>query len=167
MGSHEPGCRPETLHVLIAIWFISGLLGRWLALSHAAKATDVRVAFEMSELAGRFERLMVIPGSILVLVLGLLTAWVQGQPMLGFLQGASTNWLFVSIVVYLSSLPLVPLVFLPRGARFAEALQGALARGEVTSELNSAFADPVVFAGHIYEILVVFVVLVLMVMKPF
>jgi len=163
----NPAVILRLLHVLTAIWFISGLLGRWLALSHAGKATDVRVAFEFSEFAGRFERLMVIPGSILVLLLGLLTAWIQGQPMLGFLQGASTNWLLVSIVLYLSSLPLVPLVFLPRGARFAEAMQAALARGEVTSELRGSFADPAVLAGHVYELLVVFLVLVLMVVRPF
>jgi hypothetical protein len=37
----------------------------------------------------------------------------------------------------------------------------------VTDDLKQAFADPVVFAAHVYELLSVFVVLVLMVTKPF
>jgi len=157
----------KLVHLLTAIWFISGLLGRWIALRQAGRASEVRVAFELSELAGRFERLMVIPGSLLVLVLGLITAWVAGLPVLGFLQGASTNWLLGSLVIYLSTFLLVPFLFLPRGARFGEALKSALARGEFTPELHVAFADPLVFAGHVYELLVVFIVLALMVLKPF
>src|SRR3954452_4621167 len=98
----------KLVHLLTAIWFISGLLGRWIALRQAGRASEVRVAFELSELAGRFERLMVIPGSLLVLVLGLITAWVAGLPVLGFLQGASTNWLLASLVIYLSTFLLVP-----------------------------------------------------------
>ena len=157
----------KLVHVLIAVWFISGLLGRWVALNRAAEAGDVRIAFELSELAGRFERLMVIPGSILVLVFGLVTAWIAGLPVFGFLQGASTNWLLASLILYISTIPLVPLLFLPRGARFGAALSAALERGEVTSELRAAFVDPAVRAGHIYEFVVVFVVLALMVLKPF
>ena len=157
----------KLVHILTAIWFISGLLGRWVALNRAGKATDVRVAFELSELAGRFEQLMVIPGSILVLVLGLIAAWVAGLPVFGFLQGASANWLLVSLVLYISTIPLVPLLFLPRGVRFGEALQVALEECEVTSDLQAAFSDPAVLAGHIYEFVVVFGVLALMVLKPF
>jgi hypothetical protein len=157
----------KLVHVLVGIWFISGLLGRWIVLSRAAAATEVETAFELSETAGQFERLMMIPGSMLVLALGLVTAWLQGQPVLGFLQGASTNWLLASLVLFVASIPLIPLVFLPRGQRFALALEDARARGAVTPELTAAFHDRVVFAAHVYELLMVLAIVVLMVTKPF
>jgi hypothetical protein len=157
----------KLLHVLVGIWFISGLLGRWIVLARAAEASDVETAFALSEAAGVFERVMVIPGSMVVLALGVLTAWMQGQPVLGFLQGASTNWLFASLVLFLSSIPLIPLVFVPRGRRFAQALDAARGQRVVTADLTAAFRDPVVFIAHVYELLVMLVILVLMVTKPF
>jgi hypothetical protein len=157
----------KLLHVLTGIWFISGLLGRWIALDQAAKATDVRMATTLVGLGGTFERLMVIPGSIAVLVFGFVVAALQGQPVLGFLQGAGSNWLLVSLLLYLSAIPLIPLVFLPRGKRFEAALADAQTRGEVTPALKAAFEDRVVFAAHVYEVLMVLIVTTLMVTKPF
>jgi hypothetical protein len=63
--------------------------------------------------------------------------------------------------------PAVPLVFLPRGKLFEEALGGAVEAGRVTPELTAAFRDPVVAAARRYEVAVVVVVLYLMVAKPF
>ena len=76
----------KLVHVLTAIWFISGLLGRWVALDQAGRATDVRTAFELSELAGRFERPSRRSPPILILLFGLITAWIAGQPVLGFIK---------------------------------------------------------------------------------
>jgi hypothetical protein len=157
----------KVLHVLTGIWFISGLLGRWVALARASQATDIETTLALTETAGVFERVMVIPGSMLVFGLGLVTAWLQGQPLLGFLQGASTNWLLVSLVLFVSSIPLIPLVFLPRGRRFEHVLREARAQGTVTSELTAAFNDRVVYLAHVYELAMVLIVLVLMVTKPF
>jgi hypothetical protein len=75
--------------------------------------------------------------------------------------------LFVSLVLYLSIVPLVPLVFVPRGKAFAAALEAAEARGEYTPELRAAFHDPLTRAAHVYELGAVTVVLVLMLTKPF
>src|SRR5207244_316174 len=108
-------------HALVGVWFVCGLVGRWATLAQAERADDVRVLRGLLRLSAVFEERMVIPGSAAVLVLGLLTAWMQGQPLLGFLQGAPTSWLLASLVLYLSTMALVPLVFLPRGKRFAAA----------------------------------------------
>jgi len=86
------------LHILTSIWFISGLLGRWLAYAQAQRATDVHTAGALLRLSDRFERLMVVPGSQTMLVFGLLTAWLQGLPLLGALQGVRSNWLLASSV---------------------------------------------------------------------
>jgi hypothetical protein len=154
-------------HALVGVWLVCGLVGRWATLAHAARADDVGALGALLRLSAVFEERMVIPGSVAVLVLGLLTAWLQGQPLLGFLQGAPTNWLLASLLLYLSTLVLVPTVFLPRGGRFAAALAEAHRRGEVTPALRAAFADPVTKAAHAYEVGVVVVVLVLMIAKPF
>ncbi len=100
-------------------------------------------------------------------MLGLATAIAEGRPFLGPLQGAGVNWLLVALVLYLSIMPLVPLVFLPRGKVFAAALADAETKGEVTPGLRAAWADPVVRAAHLYELGAVTVVLVLMLAKPF
>ena len=94
---------------------------------------------------------MVIPGWEAVFVLGLITTWLQGWPLLGFFQGANSNWLLVAVLLFLSQIPLIIFVFLPRGKIFVQALDRAVAQGLVTSELTNAFKDKTVYASHIYE----------------
>ena len=71
------------LHVAVAFWFVAGLIGRNLTLTRARSRQQVRLVAELVELAGRFERLMVIPGSFAVLLLGLLVVWAQDRPLAG------------------------------------------------------------------------------------
>lgn len=87
--------------------------------------------------------------------------------MFGFLQGASTNWLLVSTLLYLAIYPLVIFIFIPRGKIFGEALEDAVAKGEITTELRAAFHDPLVRVAHYAEAILVGAIVYLMVMKPF
>lgn len=146
--------------------FISGLVGRWVTLGRAAQATEIRDLHTLLDLSSWFERIVVVTSS-LVLVFGVATAIAQGRPFLGPIQGAPVDWLFASLLIYLSAIPLVPVVFLPRGRVFGAALEEAARDGAVTAKLHEAFADPVVRAAHIYEFAVTFTVLVLMIWKPF
>ena len=155
------------LHVLVAFWMTAGLLGRGVAQVRAERTTDIRSIQLLLELMGRFDRLMVIPGSSAVFLLGLVTAWAQGLPILGFLQGARTNWLLISLVLWIGVFVLVPTVFLPRGKVFGGALEEAITAGRVTERLTAAFRDPAVRFAHIYEIVAVLVIIWLMVAKPF
>ena len=150
-------------HVAVAFWFVGGLIGRNVTLAKARASTEIVVVGELTELAGRFERFMVIPGSAAVLVAGLLAVWVEDRP----LAGPGNGWLLLSLVLYLTLIPLVPLVFLPRGRVFERALAEATERGEVTPELGVAFRDPAVAAARIYEVIVVALIILLMVVKPF
>jgi hypothetical protein len=152
----------KLIHILVAFGFITGLLGRWILLHQAKRATDVEAAHGLAQAASPFEKL-VIQGGNLVLPAGLLTAWAQGYPWLGL----TTGWMLVSVVVLLSVLPLVPLVFLPRGRVFEAAMSAARASGTVTPELRAAFADPMVAFAHWYELTAVGIVVALMVLKPF
>ena len=152
----------KLVHVFVAFGFITGLLGRWILLGSATRAGEVETAYHLSQAAAPVERL-VIKGGNLVLPAGLLTAWAQDYPWLGL----TTGWMLVSVVILLSVLPLVPLVFLPRGRVFEAAMSSARAAGAVTPELRAAFADPMVRFAHWYELLAVGIVVALMVLKPF
>jgi hypothetical protein len=151
------------LHVTCAFWFVSGLVGRGVTLAKARSATDIRLVGYTVELAGRFERWMVIPGSITVLLAGLLATRIKHIPFTG--QG--TRWLLLSLILFLSTLPLVPLVFIPRGRVFERELEDAKRRGEVPPALRTAFRDPAVAAARWYEVVAVAVIVTLMVVKPF
>ena len=155
------------LHVALAIWFVSGILGRTLSMWQASKSKDIQTTATLVRMAGYFEGWMVRPGSIAVLGFGLITAWLQHWPVLGSLQGTPINWLLVSTVVFLSGVPIIPLVFIPRGKVFAAALEQAVSLGQVTAELKAAFYDRVVRMAHTYELGVIVVVTLLMVLKPF
>ena len=157
----------KVAHAFTGFWFVGGILGRTLTQVRAERTTDIRVVEPLVELIGRFDSLMVIPGSTAVLVLGVVAAWIEGLPLFGALQGARSNWLLVALVFYLSIMALVPTVFIPRGRGFGAALDEAVAQGQVTDRLSAAFRDPVVRAAHVWELVAVVVIIWLMVAKPF
>ena len=156
----------SVVHALVGVWFMGALVARWVTLGAAARAATIGDVRAILSVSARFER-SVIAGSMLVLVFGIATAIAEGRPFLGPLQGAPVDWLFVSLVLYLSIIPLVPLVFLPKRRAFDAAYDEATASGSVTDRLRHAFRDRTVFAAHAYELAAVTVVFVLMVAKPF
>jgi hypothetical protein len=151
------------LHVVIAFWFVAGLLGRDVTIAKARSSGDLHAIEELMELSGRFDRFMVVPGSFAVLAAGLLAAWAQGRP----LAGPGNGWLLLSLILYVGTIVLVPTVFVPRGKVFERALADARERAAVTPELTQAFRDPVVRWARTWETLMVLVVIGLMVVKPF
>ena len=157
----------KLLHVFAAIWLITGLIGRNLVLSMAGRSTSVQQLQAMLPIGTIFEKRMVIPGSTAVLLAGLITAWAQGWPILGFLQGGASNWVLVSLFLFLTIFPLIRFVFLPRAKIFEAALKESAARDAITPELTAALHDPAVRAGHLYEIVLLVVIVSLMVLKPF
>jgi uncharacterized membrane protein len=142
---------------------VAGLLGRNVTMARARTASDLRMLDELVTLSGQFERMMVIPGSIAVTVLGLLAAWALGQP----LAGSDNWWLLTSLLLFVAVGVLVPVVFLPHGKVFEHALADAKARGEVTPELRTALRDPAVRNARAAELVTVAVIITLMVTKPF
>jgi hypothetical protein len=107
------------------------------------------------------------PATFIVLLTGLIAAWQRGWPILGFLQGGAENWVLAALLVYLSIVPVIVFVFLPRGHIYRRALETATALGAMTPELRAAINDPFVRAARAYEILMVAVLVLLMVAKPF
>lgn len=150
------------LHVAVAFAFVAGIVGRDITLHKARTSTDVRIIGELVELAGRFEMLLIRPGSFAVLLAGVWAAFARG---LSF-TSSGNRWLLISLIVYLSTVPFIPLVFLPRGRVFGQALAAAKERGEVSPELTAAFHDGAVAFARNYELAVIALILVLMVTKP-
>jgi hypothetical protein len=85
----------------------------------AEKSPDVRNFATLSQSAGRSENLIVIPGNLAVIIFGVFLALITGAPIFGFLQGSTQNWLLASNILLLVGLITVPLVFAPRGRRYA------------------------------------------------
>ena len=150
------------LHVATAFVFVAGLIGRSIVLGRVRRSDDLGEIDTLLPVADRFEKI-VIPSSGAILVLGLLAMWAQERPL--FEDGG--YWLLVALVLYLSIMPLVPLIFLPRGRVFEAALADARQRGTVTPDLSAAFRDPWVAFARTYESVIVGVVVALMVLKPF
>ena len=155
------------LHIMAVIVMIGGMLARQLVRGIAKKSAEVSVIASLTQVAMRLDRAMVIPGSNLVLVFGIILALMLKWPIFGFLQGASQNWLLVSNILLLVISVLVPAVFLPHNRKVDSLLQNALADGRVTSELRAALNDRKNQLAHHAEEMIVVVVTALMVLKPF
>ena len=155
------------LHELAAFWFIAGIIGRQLTRAQARKSSDIHNFIALTGLAGRFETLMVIPGNMLVIVLGVIVGLLGNWPILGFLQGATKNWLLVTNFILVAGFFLVPLVYLPRGKIFEARLAEAEKSGQVTPELLACVDDPVVRWAHWGEYAALMFIVFLMALKPF
>ena len=152
------------LHVAAAFLFVAGLLGRNILLWQARRSDDIDRVGSLLQASGPFERVLGRSRSrSRYRSSGILAWWEEGLPC----WGEDTRWVTVSLVLFATMIPLVPLIFLPRGKVFAAAFTRAVEARQVTPELTAAFRDPVVGAAHTYELVIVTIVLLLMVTKPF
>ena len=153
----------QLVHVLVAMLFVGGLVGRTVVSWRGERSNDIDVAAEYVAAAGTFDRYLVQPMWFVVLLSGLVTMWAQGRPLIG----PASWWLVLSLALVATMIPVIVLVFIPRGRGFEATLQEAQRQGVVTPELRSAFADPMVRVAHVYEAFVVVIIIALMVTKPF
>jgi uncharacterized membrane protein len=158
----------KLLHVLASFWLISGVVGRGLTFWQARKAKDVRVASALLQISEFFERYAVMPVSIAVVVFGLITTWMQKWPLFGFLQGSPSNWLLVSFILFVGiSAFIAPLRLVARRKERERALKEALAQETITLRLLAALNDKVVIRFRIAEFIILVIIIILMVTKPF
>ena len=149
-------------HVVLALAMVSGLLGRWILLSRAARTDDVERAHTLAEAASPFERIVQVVSPIVVLF-GLITAWAQGYPWLGL----TTGWMLLTVLLIIPILVAIPTIFLPRGRVFEAEMTAARAAGAVTPGLRAAWGDPAVAIARRYELAAFAIIVALMVLKPF
>jgi len=158
----------KLLHVLAAFWMVSGVVGRGLAFWWAGRARSVQAVQALLQVSEFFERYAVIPVSVLVLIFGLIVTWMQKWPLFGFLQGSSSNWLLVSSVLFLGlSAVIGPLKLIARRKERERALEEALAQGTITLRLLAALNDKVVNRFRMVEFMILMIIIVFMVTKPF
>ena len=155
------------LHVLVVFVLVAGILGRDIVYHRAARSNDLAEIRALMSLGLVFEMRLVRPGTLWVLLAGLLAAWLRGWPILGFLQGGQANWVLAALVIYVTIIPVIVFVFLPRGRVFQRAYDEARTRGAVTPELTSALGDPWVRAARAYEWVMIATLAYLMIAKPF
>jgi hypothetical protein len=146
---------------------VGGILGRDITYRQAARATDLAKLRSYVELGGIFERRMVRPATGWVFLAGLGAAWARGWPILGFLRGHGPNWVLAAILIYLTIIPWIVFVFVPRGKVFRVALEEGISRNEITPALKAALKDPLAEAARSYELAVIAVLTWLMVARPF
>lgn len=162
------GLLMKLLHVLSAFWFIGGILARDIAFWRAARSESVPAVYSLLAMSDFFERWAVISGGLVVTLFGILAAWRNGWPLLGFLQGAASNWLLVSFVLFVGgSFVVVPLRLVARRRQREKAVEAAMAKGEITPELRAALNDKVVNGFRKVELVVLVFIIILMVTKPF
>ena len=153
------------VHILFALAFITGLVGRAAAFRQARSAGSLEATAALMLLSDWFDRRLVIPGSILVVVSGAAASWLGHWPL--FTAAGRPNWLLVSLLLLLLMVTLIPTVLVPQRRRRHAALATALVMGRRTSELEAALRSVVVLRVRLLELVIVGVVLALMVLKPF
>jgi len=158
----------KLLHVLAAFWMVSGVVGRDFAFWWAGRAKDVQSVHVLLQVSEFFERYAVIPVSVAVLAFGLIVTWMQKWPLFGSLQGANSNWLLVSFVLFVGLSAFIgPLGLVSRRKERTRAVEEALGQGTITLRLIAALNDKVVTRFRALELGIMVVIIILMVMKPF
>lgn len=158
----------KLMHVLAAFWMIAGVVGRDFTFWQAGRATHVQAVRALLRMSEFFERWAVIPISVAVMLFGLIITWMQKWPLFGFLQGAPSNWLLVSSVLFIGiSAVIAPLRLIDRRRQRTKALEEALALETITPELTAALHDEIVNRFRTAELVLLVVIIILMVTKPF
>jgi len=155
------------LHITAVVITIGGMFARQLVRGIALKSDDIKSVVSLTHAAVRMDQAMVIPGSNLMILFGIILAVMQKWPILGFLQGADRNWLLVSNLLLIIMIVLIPGVFIPHNKKVEALLEAAQAEGRVTPELSAALDDRRNIMAHRAEEAIVLVVAALMVLKPF
>ena len=156
------------LHVLTGFWLVGGVIGRNFAFWRAGQATEVRSVHALLQISDFFERYAVIPVLIAVLLFGLIATFMQGWPLFGSLQGAPSNWLLVSFLLFvLLAGVMVPLQLPARRRKRDYALEKALDENTITPQLTAALNDKVVLNFRAVEFVILIAITLLMVTKPF
>jgi len=157
----------DVLHVAIAMLFVAGLIGRSASFERAGQTQDIQSVGNLLLLSEWFERTLVIPAYIGVLLTGVATAWNAGWPLLGALTADAPKWVLISLLLFLTPWLVIPTYLAPRRKRRARALAEALSQHRMTAELSAAVHDRGVVLIRRSEIAMTAVVVVLMVAKPF
>lgn len=145
----------RSLHILAAFLYMGGLAGYVGMRLASAKAVNFEAVKSLLGSMYRFERYMLIPGGALLVIFGLLTAWLEHWP----------HFALMAIGLLLLMLPFV-VVSGPRAAKLQAALAEATQAGKLTDRLQAAMHDKVFFACESATVVLVLLILLVMLFKP-
>jgi hypothetical protein len=151
------------LHVGSAALLVGGIVCRDVALGRASRQLEIGAVSGLVRKAGRFEAILVRPGSFVIALAGVAMMVAQGRPLVA----PGSYWLTLSIVLFLTSIPMIAFVFIPRGRRFEAALAESQRVGAPTPQLAAAFGDRAVAMARTFELVVIAAITCLMFVKPF
>jgi hypothetical protein len=157
----------KLFHVAATFALVGGVLARSIVMTRARKATDIHQTALFLQLGNFFTTKMISPGGMATFLLGIITALVQGWPLLGFLQGGKSSWVFAALVLNLLIYVNVFTNGMPRGKLIGQQIGPALGRGTITAELTAAMNNPALKMGEIFEYTALVLIISLMVLKPF
>jgi len=159
----------KLLHILAAFALVGGEVGRTIAMQRARQATDIKVVAEMLKIFTFLTTRFVSTGGMLTVLLGLITAGAQGGLVLilGFLMGGTINWVLAALLLYVVIMAIVALVSAPRGKALGQALGAAMGQGQITPELTAALNNQAMRAAGTTTQILMLVIVILMVLKPF
>ena len=129
----------KLFHLITAFALIAGLIARNITFRLAQRATALPALAALLSASLALERWLVIPGSMLVLASGGLSAWLGHWAFLS--SSGQPTWLLGALIVYLSLIPLIGAVLAPRRAKREQALTTAVAANQITPELTATLND--------------------------
>lgn len=155
------------LHVAVVAVTIGSMFARQLVRGIAKRSEDVKEIASLTRAAIRMDRTLVIPGSNVMALMGIILAVMLKWPIFGFLQGAEQIWLLASNVLLIAMMAMIGGVFIPHNKKVNALLQSALAESRVTLELRATLNDKTNQWAHHLEEIVFLLIAALMVLKPF
>jgi hypothetical protein len=145
----------RTLHILAGIWFTCGVAAYLLTRLTMLRSDDARSVHALVGLTGRVRNVLIRPGSALLLIFGLWTAYYESWPRFSLHA--------IALLVIL-----VPFIVLTvkGGGRIEMASAEAVQAGSMTPALSAALRDRKTVAGEVGIGVITLLFLLLMIIKP-
>jgi len=155
------------LHIITAMLTIGGIFARQLVRGFAQRSDDIKEVASLVRMAIRLDRMLVIPASNVLVIMGIILAVMLKWPVFGFLQGATQNWLLISNILLIAMMIMIWKVFIPYNKKVDDLLQISLSKNLVTPELHATLSDKRNQWAHHFEVAAFLLIAALMVLKPF
>ena len=155
----------KLLHVLSAIWLLSGMLARPIVLAAARVAPDIKLIKAIADVSGRLEDRMIAPGFPAVIVTGIATALAGSYSLFGPFTGGPW-WVFLSLLLMALVIVIFPST-LRHDHRFGQDLEESARAGAVTERLRHFLTRDAMVRRYAPDLVLVLAIVVLMVTKPF
>jgi Ca2+/Na+ antiporter len=145
----------RALHILAGIWFTCGVAAYLLARLTMLKSDDPRSVHALVGMTSQARNFLIRPGSMLLLVFGLWTAYDESWPRFALHA--------IALLVIL-----VPFIVLTvKGGRRIEAASAEAVRaGSMTPALSAALRDRQTVIGEVGIGVITLLFLILMIVKP-